>query len=173
MIGFVPFGGNFEDVIKPFINDILLLQKGLLMKINNENYWIISDLGVVTADLPQGNDLAGVLRHNANFGCRSCKVPKEESMLLNFDIQKNGRYYHITDNEFIGIQQLDKQHERINLARIYGLRLRQNILDKLLRDRHTQIPQDPFHMMAGLDERLLDSTFNIFTKEGLENFIII
>jgi hypothetical protein len=27
-------------------------------------------------------------------------------------------------------------------------------------------------MMAGLGGRLLDSTFNIFTKEGLENFII-
>jgi hypothetical protein len=38
LIGFVPFGGNFEDVIKPFINDILLLQKGLYIKINNEDY---------------------------------------------------------------------------------------------------------------------------------------
>lgn len=27
-------------------------------------------------------------------------------------------------------------------------------------------------MMAGLGGRLLDSTFEIFTKEGLENFII-
>uniref|UniRef100_U9UCI9 Uncharacterized protein n=1 Tax=Rhizophagus irregularis (strain DAOM 181602 / DAOM 197198 / MUCL 43194) TaxID=747089 RepID=U9UCI9_RHIID len=40
------------------------------------------------------------------------------------------------------------------------------------KDRHIQTPQDPFHMMAGLGGRLLDSTFEIFTKEGLENFII-
>ncbi|CAB4440300.1 unnamed protein product [Rhizophagus irregularis] len=39
LIGFVPFGGNFEDVIKPFINDLLILQKGLFMKIGNEEYW--------------------------------------------------------------------------------------------------------------------------------------
>ncbi|CAB4435506.1 unnamed protein product [Rhizophagus irregularis] len=71
LIGFVPFGGNFEDVIKPFINDLLILQKGLFMKIGNEEYWVSGGLGVVTADLPQGNDLAGVLRHNANLGCRS------------------------------------------------------------------------------------------------------
>ncbi|CAB4404875.1 unnamed protein product [Rhizophagus irregularis] len=59
LIGFVPFGGNFEDVIKPFINDLLILQKGLFMKIGNEEYWVSGGLGVVTADLPQGNDLAG------------------------------------------------------------------------------------------------------------------
>jgi hypothetical protein len=77
LISFVPFGGKFEDVIKPFINDILLLQKGFKMKINNEDHWITGGLGVITADLLQGNDLTGVLRHNANFGCRSCKVPKK------------------------------------------------------------------------------------------------
>ncbi|PKC55934.1 hypothetical protein RhiirA1_474784 [Rhizophagus irregularis] len=111
-------GGNFEDVIRPFINDLLILQKDLFMKIGNEEYWISGGLGVVTADLPQGNDLAGILRHNANLGCRSYLTMWKS------------------------------------------------------KDRHIQTPQDPFHMMAGLGGRLLDSTFEIFIKEGLENFII-
>lgn len=172
LIGFVPFGGNFKDVIKPFINDILSLQKGLSIKINNEDYWIIGGLGVVTADLPQGNDLAGILRHNANYGCRSCKVFKEDLTLVNFDIQQYGRYNHITDNEFLEIQQSENQHTKTNLARSYGLCFEPNILDKLYRNRHTQTPHDPFHMIAGLGGRLLNSTFEILLKEGLDAFIV-
>lgn len=137
LIGFVPFGGDFEDVIKPFIQDISLLQKGLMMKINNKNYWIIGGLGVVTADLPQGNDLAGTLRHNANFGCRSCKSIKDKLTSLTFDISHNGRYHHITNNEFLEIHQLESQSARVIKARSYGLCLKPNILDKLFRDRHT------------------------------------
>ncbi|PKY57534.1 hypothetical protein RhiirA4_478669 [Rhizophagus irregularis] len=113
LIGFVPFGGNFKDIINPFINDVILLQKELIMKINNEDYWIIGSLGVVTADLPQGNDLAGVLRHNANFGCRSCKASKEELSLLDFDIQQYGHYHHITTDEFLEIQQSESQNAKI------------------------------------------------------------
>ncbi|CAB4477167.1 unnamed protein product [Rhizophagus irregularis] len=95
--------GNFEDVIRPFINDLLILQKDLFMKIGNEEYWISGGLGVVTADLPQGNDLAGILRHNANLGCRSCKSTKEELTLLDYDIQLHSRYHHITNDEFLEI----------------------------------------------------------------------
>jgi hypothetical protein len=141
------------------------------MKIRNEDYWIVGGLGVVTADLPQGNDLVGVLRHNANFGCRSCKASKKE-LTLNIDIQQHGRYHHITDNEFLEIQQAENRNSKINLARSYGLCFEQNILDKLFRNRHTQTPQDPFHMMAGLGGRLLNSTFEILTKEGLNAFLI-
>jgi hypothetical protein len=172
LIGFVPFGGNFEDVIKPFINDILLLQKGLYIKINNEDYWIVGGLGVVTADLPQGNDLAGVLRHNANFGCRTCKVSKEELTLLDHDILLHGRYHHITDVEFLEIQQSETQNAKIILARSYGLCLEKNILDELFQNRHAQTPQDPFHMIAGLGGRLLNSTFDILSREGLDAFIV-
>jgi hypothetical protein len=172
LIGFVPFGGNFKDIINPFINDVILLQKGLIMKINNEDYWIIGGLGVVTADLPQGNDLAGVLRHNANFGCRSCKASKEELSLLDFDIQQYGRYHHITNDEFLEIQQSESQNAKVIKARSFGLCLKPNILDKLFRDRHTQTPQDPFHMIAGLGGRLLNSTFEIFSKKGLDTFVV-
>src|SRR5271167_2234850 len=94
------------------------------MKICNEDYWIISGLGVVTADLPQGNDLVKILRHNANFGCRSCKASKEELTLLNFDIQQHGHYHHITDNEFLEIQQAENRNSKIILARFYGLCLK-------------------------------------------------
>ena len=44
---------------------------------------MIAGLGVVTADLPQGNDLAGVLRHNAAKGCRTCTVSQKSYTKLN------------------------------------------------------------------------------------------
>jgi hypothetical protein len=96
---------------------------------------------------------------------------KEELTHLNFDKHQHGRYHHITDNEFLEIQNLESRSTRNIKARSFGLCLEPNVLDKLLKDHHTQIPQDPFHMLAGLGGRLLNSTFEIFTKEGLNAFI--
>jgi len=47
------------------------------MKVQGQDAWVIADLGVVTSDLPQGNDMTGVLRHNAKKGCRTCTVSHE------------------------------------------------------------------------------------------------
>ena len=142
------------------------------MKINNEDYWIVGGLGVVTADLPQGNDLVGVLRHNANFGCRTCKVSKKESTYLDHDNLLYGRYHYITDKKFLEIQRTETRNAKIVLARSYGLCLERNILDKIFRNRHAQTLQDPFHMIAGLGGHLLNSTFDILLREGLDAFIV-
>ena len=36
------------------------LQNGMLMKIKDEQVWISARFGMSTADLPQGNDMAGL-----------------------------------------------------------------------------------------------------------------
>ncbi|CAG8854357.1 11648_t:CDS:1, partial [Gigaspora margarita] len=77
VFGFVPFGGSFNEFIRPFIMEIKFLESGQLMNIQDQEYWVIASLGVVTADLPQENDLADVKRHSANKGCRTCQVSKE------------------------------------------------------------------------------------------------
>ena len=58
---------------------------------------MIAGLGVVTSDLPQGNDLAGVLRHNAIRGCRTCMISRNLSTSLDQDVSQTSRYHHITD----------------------------------------------------------------------------
>ncbi|KAF0511011.1 hypothetical protein F8M41_018357 [Gigaspora margarita] len=50
-----------------------------------------------------GNDIAGMLHHNANFGWHSCKASKNELMNNTFDIYSNGRYQQITNQEFKNI----------------------------------------------------------------------
>jgi hypothetical protein len=60
ILGFVPFGGNFDEFIQPFIMEMKSLECGQIMNVQGQDYWIIASLGVVTADLPQGNDLAGI-----------------------------------------------------------------------------------------------------------------
>jgi hypothetical protein len=94
IIGFVPFGASFNEFIKPFIRDIRKLEKGIEMEINGEKYLVAGGLGVVTADLPQGNDLCGVKRHGANHGCRNCFVPREQLSDKNYDHFQNVRYNH-------------------------------------------------------------------------------
>src|SRR5947207_8794340 len=62
-----PFGGHFEEFIHPFIRDIKLLEKGVLMNVQEIDCWIVAGLGCVTADLPQGNDLTGVDRKSTRL----------------------------------------------------------------------------------------------------------
>ena len=36
-IGLVPFGGNFNDYIQPFISDMKKLEQGMVMNVQGEN----------------------------------------------------------------------------------------------------------------------------------------
>lgn len=63
VLGFIPFGGNFNEFMIPFVSEIKELEKGKIMNVQGQDAWIIAGLGIVTADLPQGNDMTGVLRY--------------------------------------------------------------------------------------------------------------
>ena len=67
VLGFIPFGGNFNEFMAPFVSEIKDFEKGKVMTVQGQDAWVIAGLGVVTADLPQGNDLAGVLRYFFNL----------------------------------------------------------------------------------------------------------
>ncbi|PKY26618.1 hypothetical protein RhiirB3_389688 [Rhizophagus irregularis] len=172
LIGLIPFGAKFTDFIKPFICQMQKLQDGLIMyNCNGEEVFVSGGLGMCTADLPQGNDIAGVRRHNADRGCRSCEITQEKIGDINFDIYMNCRYCHITDLQYQEIKHAITRSAKKNLAKKYGLCLEKNILDHLIRNRHVQTPQDPFHCLAGLVRRLLDETFNSMNCEGHSEFI--
>jgi len=171
LVGFVPFGGKFDEVITPFIQDIQHLEHGFLITIDNIELWVSGGLGITTADLPQGNDLAGTLRHNATLGCRTCKASHNDLTNASFDITKHGRYHHLTNIEFERIQSLSILSQKRNLASSLGLRLFPNSLDQLIRDRHVSTPQDIFHCFAGKANRLLNATFNLLSSSGEDVFI--
>ncbi|CAB4376942.1 unnamed protein product [Rhizophagus irregularis] len=148
VIGFIPFGGKFDEFMIPFISEMKELEKGKVMTVQGQDAWIIAGLGVVTADLPQGNDMTGVLRHNANKGCR-------------------------TYEEILKISHETIMSRRDQLCTEYGLRSLPSILDKLKRERHLQTPQDVYHATAGKIGRLLKLTCELFSREGEDNFIEI
>ncbi|PKB98919.1 hypothetical protein RhiirA5_505983 [Rhizophagus irregularis] len=68
VLGFVPFGGSFDEFIKPFITEMKVLERGKILNIQGNECVVIASLGDTTADLPQGNDMAGVKRHSAVNG---------------------------------------------------------------------------------------------------------
>ncbi|CAB4381028.1 unnamed protein product [Rhizophagus irregularis] len=173
VIGFIPFGGKFDEFMIPFISEMKELEKGKVMTVQGQDAWIIAGLGVVTADLPQGNDMTGVLRHNANKGCRTCKTTKESLSAHNQDIITTLRYHHITDEEILKISHETIMSRRDQLCTEYGLRSLPSILDKLKRERHLQTPQDVYHATAGKIGRLLKLTCELFSREGEDNFIEI
>ena len=170
ILGFVPFGGTFDDFIKPFIAEIKLLERGQIMNIQGQDYWITAGLGVVTTDLPQGNDLAGVKRYGANKGCRTCQVSKKQLTNSNLDIINLLRYRHLTDKQFHEISLANTSLKRQQIATKYGLCLKPPVLSQLLWDRHLQSPQDIYHATAGKIMRLLRLTVGLFLLEGQKTF---
>ncbi|UZO21593.1 uncharacterized protein OCT59_013980 [Rhizophagus irregularis] len=140
------------------------------MTIDNEQVWVSGGLGITTADLPQGNDLAGTLRHNATYGCRTCKASRNDLTDISFDIAKHGRYHHLTNIEFKNIQCLPNISQKHTFASSLGLRLTPNPLNQLIWDRHISTPQDIFHCFAGKANRLLIATFGLLTHSGEDTF---
>ncbi|GBB94931.1 hypothetical protein RclHR1_24430001 [Rhizophagus clarus] len=66
ILRFVPFDSNFNKFMLSFVSEMKEFEQGKLMKVNGKDSWVIASLDIVTANLSQGNDMAGVLRHNAN-----------------------------------------------------------------------------------------------------------
>ncbi|CAG8855497.1 21792_t:CDS:1, partial [Gigaspora margarita] len=175
VLGFVPFGGEFDDLMKPIINEIKTLEKGTLFNIAGQDIWVIAALGVITADLPQGNDLADMKRHSGNQGCRSCLVSKERLCDLTFDIKLNARYHHLTDKKMSKLEELVQERASQKTINDYctkhGLSVRSSILNQLTRNRHLQTPQDAYHAVAGKVQRLIDCTFSILSPIGKSTFL--
>ncbi|CAG8491450.1 306_t:CDS:2, partial [Racocetra fulgida] len=53
IVGFVPFGGHFDDAMRPLLQELHQLEKGVVMSMNSESVWVIASIRLVTADLPQ------------------------------------------------------------------------------------------------------------------------
>jgi hypothetical protein len=171
VLGFVPFGGSFDEFIKPFITEMKILEKGRVMTIQGTDCFVIASLGVITADLPQGNDMAGVKRHGANRGCRTCSVTKDSLTSDGLDLQLISRYHHQTDKQFEEIFEALTITKHKAIATKYGLQLQSPILDQLKRERHLQSPQDVYHLTAGKVLRFLKITIEAFSPEGKTAFI--
>ncbi|GES94230.1 hypothetical protein GLOIN_2v1487024 [Rhizophagus clarus] len=141
------------------------------MEVNGQDAWVIAGLGVVTADLLQGNDMCGVLRHNANKGCRTCTASRESLTNFSQDVPATSRYHHITNDQFKEIFNEPATTRQRRLCTEFGLRTRPSILDRLLRERHLQTPQDVYHATAGKIGRLLKLTCELFSQKGEDEFI--
>ena len=132
---------------------------------------MIAGLGIVTSDLPQGNDLAGVLRHNAVRGCRTCMISRNLSTSLDQDVSQTSRYHHITDEQIEEISQETISSRQKQFCIKYGLRSQPCILDMLKREKHLQTPQDVYHATVGKIGRLLKLTCELFSQEGEDEFV--
>ena len=173
VLGFVPFGGSFDEYIKPFITEMKELEIGKVMNIQGTEGLVIASLGDITADLPQGNDLVGVMRHGANRGCRTCNTKKGSLTSDGLDLKLDSRYHLQTDKQFQEISSASTLTERKAIASKYGLRLQPSILDQLKRERHLQAPQDIYHLTAGKVLRFLKITIEALSPEGKSEFIAV
>jgi hypothetical protein len=147
-------------------------EEGIIMDVQGSQSLIIASLGDVTADLPQGNDLAGVKRHGGIRGCRTCNAAKDYWTSNDLNLSLISRYQHITDTQFKDILTAPTITRRKELATEYELRLQLPILDRLKRERHLQSPQDVYHLTAGKVLRFLKITIDALSPEGKSAFIM-
>ncbi len=173
LLRFIPFAATSDEVLQPLINDIQDLERGYELKIGNQTVWVTGGLGVITSDLPEGNEQAGVKNHNAHHGCRNCMIHHSELDNISFDIKRHGRYHHKTTLQFSTIRSVQIQAQRDALATQYGIREKPPIFDNVMRDRHIQCPHDAFHCMGGLAKEMLQSTFGILSSTGKTEFLKI
>ena len=166
LLGFVPFGGDIYEFFGPLREEIRALEHGYMVNTSTGNYWVMGGIGCVTADLPQGNDLAGVKRHNANFGCRTCYAHQNQLTDSHFDYLANARFRHLTENQYAEITALPTISARERCSTKYGICVDPHPLENLMWDCHTQTPHDAYHAMGGKTRRLLDTTFNLLTSSG-------
>ncbi|EXX58900.1 hypothetical protein GLOIN_2v1790940 [Rhizophagus irregularis DAOM 181602=DAOM 197198] len=171
VLGFVPFGGSFDKFIKPFITEMKVLERGKILNIQGNKCVIIASLGDTTADLPQGNDMAGVKRHSANRGYQTCNVTKESLTSNDLDLHLISRYHHLSDKQFKEISEASTITERKAIASEFGLQLYPPLLDQLKRERHLQSPQDVYHLTAGKAPRLFKITIEALSPKGKSEFI--
>ncbi|GET00728.1 hypothetical protein GLOIN_2v1790940 [Rhizophagus clarus] len=138
---------EFKDVIEEFISDMKELQAGIPMIMKNEQVWVSAGFGMSTADLPQGNDMAGVKRHNAEYGCRTCKVPQNQLSDTDFDIFQNGRFHHLTSRIFDEIKSAKNILTKRNIAQEHRLclRLARRLFDHLFNHELEKLRLDAFH----------------------------
>ncbi|PKY53566.1 hypothetical protein RhiirA4_471875 [Rhizophagus irregularis] len=147
------------------------LEEGKIMDIQGNKSLVIASIGDITADLPQGNDMAGVKRHGATRGCRTCNATKDSWTANNLDLLLISRYKHLADKQFEEISAAPTITRRKEIATEHGLRLQPPILDYLRWERHLQSPQDVYHATAGKVLRLLKMTIESFTLEGKSAFL--
>ncbi|KAF0479486.1 hypothetical protein F8M41_023875 [Gigaspora margarita] len=123
------------------------LERGTLMNIQGNDYWylpfilfirdeceifrVVTSLGCVTTDLPQGNNLVGVKWHGVERGCRTCLVTKENATINNLDIASISCYHHIANTQFDDIFAVSTVTWRNEIAKEYGLQKFFLILDQL------------------------------------------
>ncbi|PKK70661.1 hypothetical protein RhiirC2_866056 [Rhizophagus irregularis] len=171
LIGFIPFSASCDEVLQPLINDIQDLEHGYELEISNQTVWVTGGLGVITSDLPEGNEQSGIKNHNAHYGCRNCMIHHNNLHDITFDIVKYARYHHITTSHFEDISNAKTQAEREILSTQYGIREKPSSFDSISRDRHIQCPHDAFHCIGGLAKEMLQSTFGILNSIGENEFL--
>ena len=123
VLGFVPLGGCFDELIAPFIVEMKVLENGKFMDVQGTKGIVFASLGDVTADLPQGNDLARIKRHGATRGCRTCNATKDSWTTDNLDLLLISRYHHLTDSQFEEIAAAPTITRCKEIATSYGLRI--------------------------------------------------
>ncbi|CAB4420623.1 unnamed protein product [Rhizophagus irregularis] len=135
----------------------------LIIKPANIISKVTGGLGVITSNLPEGNEQAGVKNHNAYYGCRNCMIHHNNLHDISFDIAKYGRYHHKTTLQFAEVRNVQTQTERDFLTMEYGIRENPSVFDNVMRDWHLQCPHDAFHCMGGIAKEMLQATFEILT----------
>ena len=79
-IHLVPPGADLRESLEPFLARVLQLQEGIHVHMGDilGSVFLIGGLGLIRADMPQGQWFAGSLSQTANFGCRRCTTHKKD-----------------------------------------------------------------------------------------------
>ena len=135
---------GFDEVLKPFLNDLKKLEDGYFFTVNNRSIPITGAVSVLCGDTPT-SDLGGGFKEGVSFAmkcCRHCEanqndiqnIVHEEDCVLRPEARLESQYERMESNPALA------KHYSVN----YGLD-RRSILSKFPGFKITeQLPQDSF-----------------------------
>ena len=78
-----PDGVNQCEVASPFNHQVALLESGTVkIRVHGRECACIGGIGLVKADMPQGQKICGVKSQSANHPCRACMIGHVHSLIF-------------------------------------------------------------------------------------------
>jgi hypothetical protein len=165
-VGMKPPDTSMSDCLPIFVQDIKKLQHGFFLTIEGKLYFIVGGLGIVKADMPAAQALAGCLHQNAGEPCRMCRVTKGTDL---GDPAFDARMHTRTVWQADAVRAACLAGEKDAHADT-GLSVLPSALEDrtLVFDRFAQIPPEPLHAeLLGISLLALSLLMNMLTHKWL------
>ena len=172
LYGFSPDKLGNVNFLEPLFKEALsTLQEPFMVRCaDGRVHKVVVSCGLMTCDMPEGNDMLESKRQGANVPCRSCFIPKTSLNEVDFDIVTFARYEHTTNRVERDMRMATTKSDLNDLECAYGFKLNAPSIKKYfpLFCSGTMCPFDPYHSEVGVDNATVMTLISHLNGSGIQ-----